>query len=75
VVIVEGKVINKHVYDDGPIFNAIVEEFFANYKDNGMDKWGGFHLSEHTAAMDDENLGGEISAKLWAQATQKTSRH
>lgn len=28
-------------------FDQLVYEFFANYQDPGMKKWGGFRLSEH----------------------------
>jgi hypothetical protein len=32
----------------------VVMEFFANYQDPGMKKWGGFRLSEHIERLDIE---------------------
>lgn len=36
------------------------EEFFKYYQDRGMKKWGGFHLSEHTASIKQEKKEKQV---------------
>lgn len=35
-------------------FDKRVEEFFRTYQDQGMKKWAGFYLSDHTAKINQE---------------------
>lgn len=36
-------------------FDKKIQDFFKNYHDRGMQKWGGFFLSDHTVQINKDN--------------------
>lgn len=36
-------------------FDKAIQDFFKNYHDRGMQKWGGFFLSDHTVQINKDN--------------------
>lgn len=55
-------------------FDKIVTDFFKNYHDRGMKKWGGFFLSDHTLKINqDQKKRDEVFPKRKTMTEEEVS--